>query len=141
MEDFSGALAHTERALAIYREFFPPDHPHIAISLGNTAFLHAHRGRPEYAETALLAANAVARRSQTNCSGPSCIRKLREDGAPLDVCVKCRRTFYCGKACQTADWKREGGHRAECKALIAEGKVAEGPPVAQYRVPVGEFIP
>ena len=46
------------------------------------------------------------------------MRRQQEDGAPLDVCVKCRCTFYCGKACQTSDWK--AGHKAECKALIAE---------------------
>ena len=49
---------------------------------------------------------------------------MRDDGAPLDVCIKCRRTFYCGKACQTADWKA-GGHKAECKALAAGATPAE----------------
>ena len=58
------------------------------------------------------------RRSQLLCAGPDCERKLREDGAPLDVCVNCRCTFYCGMACQTADWK--AGHQKECKASIAE---------------------
>ena len=69
----------------------------------------------------------VMRRSQIDCAGPGCSRKLREDGpAPLDVCVKCRRTFYCGKVCQTADWKRKGGHKAECKEFIAAAaKVGE----------------
>ena len=67
-------------------------------------------------------ADAAGRRSQIACSAPGCRQQLREDGAPLDVFVKCRCTHYCSKACQTIDWKREGGHKAECKALIAEGK-------------------
>ena len=53
---------------------------------------------------------------------------MRAGGAPLDVCVKCRRTFYCCKACQTADLKRGGGggvYRAECNALIAEAKASK----------------
>ena len=62
------------------------------------------------------------RRSQSACAGPGCVRRMREDGAPLDVCVNCRRTFYRGKACQTADWK--AGHRKECKALVAESAAA-----------------
>ena len=65
------------------------------------------------------------RRSQIHCAGPGCERQLREDSAPLDVCVKCWRTFYCGKACQTTGWKREGGHKAECKALIAEAAAVD----------------
>ena len=44
----------------------------------------------------------------------------------------CRRTFYCGKVCLTADWKREGGHKAGCKALIAEGKGAAAAPCTEY---------
>ena len=79
-------------------------------------------GRLEEAESARAVVMQVARRLQTHCSGPNCHRMLRPEGAPLDVCVKCRCTLFCGKACQTADWLAEGGHRAECKALIAEGK-------------------
>ena len=80
--------------------------------------------RPAEAAASQQAGEVVARRSQMQCANPGCVRRLREDGAPLDVCVKYRRTFYCGTVCQTADWKREGGHKAECKALIAEGKAA-----------------
>ena len=38
------------------------------------------------------------------------------------MCVLCRRTCYCGKACQTADWK--AGHKAECKSLVAAAAAA-----------------
>ena len=135
------ALLHLEQSLAIRRKVLPPNHPAFVEVSAHIRDAHSSVGNVAAAAQVGAVHTTILRRSQVACAGPGCPRRLREDGAPLDVCVKCRRTFYCGKACQTADWKREGGHRAECKALIAEGKVAEGPPVAQYRVPVGEFIP
>jgi hypothetical protein len=33
-------------------------------------------------------------------------------------CSGCRAVWYCGEACQLADW-REGGHRRVCKQLAA----------------------
>ena len=114
------ALDHFERCLAIRRKLLPPDHSAIGEALMKACKMKYALGRDEEAYTDMDATIAIMRRSQVFCSGPRCLRKVREDGAPLDVCVKCRRTFYCSKACQTADWKREGGHKAECKALIAE---------------------
>ena len=116
--DTEPALGYFERALAIRRALLPPDHPDIGASLTSLAWITEHLGKEGGAEFA-LAALAVNRRSQTLCANSGCVRRVREDGAPLDVCVKCRRTFYCGKACQTADCK--AGHRKECKALVAEG--------------------
>ena len=107
-----------ERALSIRRRILPPSHPWIATTLRNLARVQGKLGDVERAASSLAASIAVARRSQSYCSGPGCVRRQQEDGAPLDVCVKCRCTFYCGKACQTSDWK--AGHKAECKALIAE---------------------
>ena len=104
--------------LSLYRKLMPPCHPSIARLLSGIAAVLSKLGRDAEAETFLDEAAALKRRSQTACSGPGCPRKLREDGAPLDVCVKCKCTFYCGKACQTADWK--ASHRAECKALRAK---------------------
>ena len=101
-----------------------PGSPSIGSALRTLAVAQSQLGITAAAATAISAATVVGRRSQTACAGPDCERKLREDGAPLDVCIKCRRTFYCGKACQTADWK--AGHRAECKSLVAEGKAAGG---------------
>ena len=114
------ALALFQRALALRHHLLPAAHPDNAATLSNIHIMLRSLGRPVEASMALSEAVAVTRRLQTHCSGPSCSRKLREDGAPLDVCIKCRRTFYCNKACQTADWFREGGHKAECKALRKE---------------------
>ena len=122
----AGALYFLQRAVDIARKVLPPDHPLLAKAL--SAYSAANElvgGREDAAAAAHAEALAIDRRSQVRCAGPGCTKKLREDGAPLDVCVKCRRTFYCGKACQTADWKREGGHKAECKALIAARAAAE----------------
>ena len=112
------ALALYERSLAIGRRLLPPTHPHLALSQENIARAQALLGDVAAANASIAASTAVARRSQVACAGPGCKLRLRPDGAPLDVCVSCRCTFYCGKACQTADWK--AGHRAECKVLIAE---------------------
>ena len=123
-------LAGLAAAQQQYQQILPPDHPQHGLVLQNVAQAHRRLGQTAEADEAAAGAAAVARRSQSACSGPMCVRKLREDGEPQDVCIKCRRTFYCGKDCQTADWKREGDQKAECKALIAEGnasKASAGP--------------
>ena len=122
--EYRQALGVFQRALANYQRHSATSHSAIANLQSNIADIQARLGDVAGAARSRYDALAAARRLQTRCAGPECPRKLREDGAPLDVCVKCRATFYCGKACQTADWKREGGHKAECKALIAKGKAA-----------------
>ena len=122
MRQLDLALEYYNRCLALRRRILNSDHPDIAETLTGISMANTLMHRHEEAAAARALSDGIERRSQTHCSGPSCTRLVREDGAPLDVCVKCRRTFYCGKGCQTADWKREGGHKAECKALIAEGK-------------------
>ncbi|KDR78140.1 hypothetical protein GALMADRAFT_155137 [Galerina marginata CBS 339.88] len=42
-----------------------------------------------------------------NCS------KEKNTGVTLQRCTGCRRVFYCGAACQSADWKK---HKGLCKA-------------------------
>ena len=121
----SKALELLQAAVAVHRQLVMPEtHPIIAVLLAHISSCQSMLGRDDEAAVSNAALLSTMRRSQVNCPNPGCPRRLREDGAPLDVCVKCRRTFYCGKACQTADWKREGGHKAECKTLIAEGKAA-----------------
>ena len=122
--DYVAALELLKLCLALYRKILPADHHTFHTVFSCIAGVYEAMDQPEPAAELRAAAALILRRSQTNCANPGCKRQLREDGAPLDVCVKCRRTFYCGKACQTADWKREGGHKAESKALIAEGKAA-----------------
>ena len=105
------SLLQLNRALAIQRQRLPPTHPSIASTTRNFSAVLSFLGRDAEAQSSRSAAAAIERRSQIDCAGPGYSKKLREDGAPLDVCVKCRCTFYCGKACQTADWKREGATR------------------------------
>ena len=112
------ALDPLQRGLALLKELMPPDHPSLAAANAKVSEAYANLGRVEEANEARRDCLLLHRRSQTRCSGPDCERRVREDGAPLDVCVKCRRTFYCSKECQTADWKET--HRAECKRLVAE---------------------
>jgi len=115
------ALTHLTRALEIYRRLLPPDHPGIAQCLKDLSDVNERLGNADAAALAAAASASVARRSQTACAGPGCTRTVMENGRPLEQCGKCRRTYYCSVGCQTADWKREGGHKAECKALVAEG--------------------
>ena len=98
------------RALALGRKAVPADHPLFGMAsmsdandaIGNTAV-------------------ASVARAEALATGPDCTRKLRQDGPAL-LDVKCRRTFYSCQACQTADWKREGGHRAECGVFFTTCK-------------------
>ena len=115
------ALPYLARALELFRRLLPPDHPDIASVLSVIALANDRQGNGDAAGEARAASAAVVRRSQTACAGPGCTRNVKADGRPLEQCGKCRRTYYCSVACQTADWKREGGHKAECKALVAEG--------------------
>ena len=119
---YAEALKNFDAGRALLMQYLPPDHPQLEWCFQLTSNANFLLGNEAAASATGALAKAAARRSQTQCAGPDCTSKLREDGAPLDVCVKCRRTFYCSKACQTADWKREGGHKAKCKALIAEGE-------------------
>ena len=99
------ALTQFERCLALRRERLRTD-PSISRVLENIANSQLKLGRGEEAHAALVEAIKLRRRLQTQCAGPACSRYMREDGAPLDVCVNCRCTFYCGKACQTAAGRR-----------------------------------
>ena len=102
--DSSFALVYLERSLAISRRVNPPGHPSTGVILELISRTRARSGLGGAATAASVAASAAwARRSQPHCSGPSCSKKLRDDGTPLDVCVNCRATFYCGKDCQKAD--------------------------------------
>ena len=88
------ALSMFESSLAIRRNLLPPVHPAVAMSYSFIATANAHMGRTGAAAAAHDSYVAVARRSQVYCAGPGCARKLREDGAPLDQCAGCLRTYY-----------------------------------------------
>ena len=122
LENYSEALVLMKRSLAILKKLLPADHPHIAKLQKNLASVNLHLGNGDAYVKAIDDFSFAQRRSQTACAGPGCTRKLKADGKPLDVCVMCRRTFYCGKDCQTADWKAV--HKKECKALIAAAAAA-----------------
>jgi hypothetical protein len=36
----------------------------------------------------------------------------------LRCCARCRKAWYCSKACQKKHWK-EGGHKEQCKTAAA----------------------
>ena len=114
--DYATARAHLDRCCAIRRRLLPPDHPQLADALKRLSKCMTKMGNGAGAEGAAAEASRIVRRSQTACAGPGCARKLREDGAPLDQCTGCLRTFYCGTACQTADWKRKGGTRRSARS-------------------------
>ena len=105
--------------LNVYRLSVPADHPAIADVLELISMANARLGKISAAMETDVSSNALRRRSQLSCAGPGCARSLREEGAPLDQCAGCLRTYHCSVACQRADWKTD--HKAECKVLAAEG--------------------
>jgi hypothetical protein len=71
------------------------------------------------AESQLARARLAAAR---NCAYLGCANLAAEGGPAAGQgrgskkCSGCRAVWYCGEACQLADW-REGGHRRVCKQL------------------------
>ena len=118
------ALSFFKRGLAVLQSLFPPDHPYIANTRQRMSQLQDVLGQHANARASMTEATRIIRRSQSQCAGPGCVRRARSDGAPLDQCAGCCCTYYCSVACQAADWKRKGGHRKECKALVASGRAA-----------------
>ena len=116
------ALERFERGLALLRRFYPADHHLVVSALRYVGEAQSALGMADEAHRSLTAADLSTRRSQVHCAGPNCKLNQRHDGAPLDQCAGCLRTYCCSVACQAADWKRKGGHKAECKALAAEGR-------------------
>ena len=109
------ALFYFTRAEAIFHVLLPPDHQTTALCMRHISRVNTKLGNTDVAAAAAAAAASSSRRSQVQCAGPDCPRKIKEDGAPLDQCGGCKRCYYCSKACQTAHWK--AGHKAECKEL------------------------
>ena len=113
----SQALTSFRDSESLFRKLLPPGHPLLADALlGKWDALTAMGGGDGAVRAAEAAFFAVRRRSQAVCAGPGCVRKLGSDEF-LEQCAGCLRTYYCGKACQTADWK--AGHKAECEELAA----------------------
>ena len=118
------ALERFELALALLRRFYPADHRLVVSALRRVGEAQSALGMYKQADRSRKEAYLYARRSQVHCAGPGCKLHQRPDGTPLHQCAGCLRTYYCSVTCQTADWKRKGGHKAECKALAAEGRAA-----------------
>ena len=110
---FRDALSHLNDSLSLSRRIYPRDHPFSPIfsgALASISKVHGLLGRQSEALGAAAESGDMMRRLQTACAGRECARKLKLDGAPLDQCAGCLRTYYCSRACQTADWK--AGHKA-----------------------------
>ena len=118
------ALARFELSLASRRKLFPAGHILLASTMRAIAAAQSALGMTDEARLSQKAATHSFRRSETYCAGPDCKHSQRPDGTPLHQCAGCLRTYYCSVACQTADWRRKGGHKGECKALAAEGREA-----------------
>ncbi|KAG2500132.1 hypothetical protein HYH03_001717 [Edaphochlamys debaryana] len=77
----------------------------------------AEEEEPSVAELAAAAARAEAQASWHACD--ACGGKFEK----LNRCGGCRQRRYCGKECQTKDWR--AGHKEACKQLAAAAQ-AEG---------------
>ena len=61
----------------------------------------------------------ITPRTDFKCAGCS---KLHTEKHPLYICVKCKNIHYCGKACQTNDWKQ---HKLICNEAASKLKSNE----------------
>ena len=53
-----------------------------------------------------------------------CLAPDGQHGVALKACTRCKATFYCGRACQTAHWR--AGHKQFC--VTPEERVPSLPP-------------
>ena len=93
--EYMSALQLVEEVLPTCRVNLPSDHGLIEQLLCLRGDALAQYPLPFHTAASNAEALAISMRSQSHCAGPGCELHLRPDGAPLDVCVKCRRTFYC----------------------------------------------
>ena len=117
-DDAETALSHFSTSLAFLQKRLDPWDPRLAVAHSNVATALQALGRGAEAEKSRELAAVLLRRSQIDCAGPGCLRKMREDGTPLTVCTKCNATHYCSTACQRGDWQLL--HRVECAELVAK---------------------
>ena len=57
---------------------------------------------------------AVSPTDASNSPRCAVCRQRTEDDAPLMKCTRCQYVRYCGRDCQTRDWRH---HKVECKWL------------------------
>lgn len=55
---------------------------------------------------------AVANPLDMVCARPTCGKTPADVGGELQRCARCKEAYYCGRECQSEDWKRHGG---DCK--------------------------
>ena len=58
-----------------------------------------------------------------------CLAPDGQHGVALKACIRCKATFYCGRACQTAHWR--AGHKQFC--VTPEERVPSLPPEEPLR--------
>ncbi|KAG2498144.1 hypothetical protein HYH03_003902 [Edaphochlamys debaryana] len=60
------------------------------------------------------------------CGNPGCLNFSERCEAELRLkqCGGCKAVRYCGEGCQSAHWR--SGHKAECKAMAAAVRAAQG---------------
>ncbi|VDC07231.1 unnamed protein product [Peniophora sp. CBMAI 1063] len=76
--------------------------------LGMTVGLDESKEREEY--------ERFGKRAARSCSWKECRYHTEAAPNPSRVCVGCGEVRYCGKPCQTKDWK-EGQHKKRCKRI------------------------
>lgn len=89
---------------------FTPYVTQVAISpFFAVSYLHSVDGKIKK-----LSAEIVTRSSVSASTRTQCIKcKKQPPQVTLSVCSTCKAVSYCGKACQTADWK---AHKPVCKS-------------------------
>jgi hypothetical protein len=96
----------------------------IRSSSGHTPLKYARQFHPGKRELHSLLDGSVPP-SQCGAKCDHCGKPSMECRKGLNICT-CGGAFYCGRACQTADWAR---HEPECERLEAEREEATQPTI------------
>ena len=83
----------------------------------------------------MVEAEVIPSRVCANCDKPAA-----GPGDPtFRRCGRCKRVWYCSKACQKKHWRKKGGHNETCKqektktAEVVEGKTAAAAAAVEHQ--------
>ena len=112
------ARAYAERMRAIAIRIKSPDQRRIADEILGDISKEQGGSRPERDTSAdtdsaavIIGGSSVTVEHPTARCGYMPCSAIRNDGADLQLCGRCKRIYYCGRACQTKDWAE---HKPSC---------------------------
>ena len=96
---FAAAAALYRRVLRVYEAQYGPDHELLVMVRTDLAASAAGMGDCARAAAYTAEAAAISRRGQLRCANRGCGARVQPSGEPLLWCDRCKRIFYCCRAC------------------------------------------